>query len=581
MKTLQDVVNTFPSRGKKTAISWKEDGEYKSINYQDLGEMINHFGKGMLSLGLNQGDRVAIISDIDPRWPVASLGMNNVGITDVPRGSGSDSPKDEIQYILDNSDLSAAVVLDNEAAEKLERSKHPEIKHVISLKEATHPDIDMSMYDIIQKGAESPLLIPNVTPEELSTIIWTSGTTGKPKGVMLTHGNLADNIDNALDIIEFRDDDRWISFLPIWHSFQRMGEYLALTSGAENFHCSRGNFKKYVTEVKPTIMASVPQAWDAVRKGVNNLIKKKVGIKGKIEEASALKKAGFKVMKVLAKGKVKKLLGGEVRYLVSGGGKLFEESDKFFNEYLKIPLLEGLGITEASPIMAARTPDNNVIGSIGRPVRDYDMKIVDIETGEELPNGEIGEMHFSGNNIMKGYFRDQEATDKVVYTDDDGKRWFKTGDLGVRDDNGNFYHRGRNKEIVVLKNGENVMPINLEERLDRSDYIQRSAITGQDRPMLCALVDVDPEKMKEYCQENGIQYPDNIEDLNNVPEVVKLIGEEISHYVNNNPETKTHEVIPKSNFRIVSLDNYLTSTLKLKRHEVDMNLADTIQSIYV
>lgn len=364
----------------------------------------------------------------------------------------------------------------------------------------------------------------NCQSDDLVTIIYTSGTTAEPKGVMLTNANFMHNVINAPKIITINQNDNFLSILPSWHVYERAVEYCALYVGASTAYSKP--FKQVLlpdleTE-RPTVMCSVPRVWESVYKGIIDKINKGSALQKTIfdwairigeeyKEAEGIlngkwplfdrpeyssqelaqarrkiKSLGWKyrIADRLVFKKIRELTGGRLRFAISGGGALNESLDKFFNA-IGLVITEGYGLTETSPILAGRTAEYNVMFTVGIPLPEVEIKIVDKDNlKRELPNGEVGVVLTKGPMVMKGYYKNEEKTKEVIR---DG--WFNTGDLGKKTYNGKFLKIvGRIKDTIVLRGGENVEPLPLEDKLKESKYINMVIIVGQDKPRLGALI---------------------------------------------------------------------------------------------
>jgi len=353
-------------------------------------------------------------------------------------------------------------------------------------------------------------------PEDLVTIIYTSGTTADPKGVMLTNSNFMHNVRVTPPTQELNEKDRWLSVLPSWHIFERTAEYLSLSTGASTAYSKP--FKQVLLpdlkDEKPTVICSVPRVWESVYKGIMDNVKKgsslqktifnwaiNLGRKYKnaegilnntiplfdrseytLEELAqaqrTIKRLGWKyrLADKLVFKKIRELTGGELRFAISGGGALLEAIDIFFN-IVGIIVCEGYGLTETSPVLTARNPKDMIMFTVGPPLPEVEIKIVDKDDyDKELPNGKMGIVLVKGPMVMKGYYKNEEKTKEVIK---DG--WFNTGDLGKKTYNGKYIQLvGRIKDTIVLRGGENVEPLPLEDRLKESEYINMAIIVGQD-----------------------------------------------------------------------------------------------------
>ncbi|GAG62980.1 unnamed protein product [marine sediment metagenome] len=454
-------------------------------------------------------------------------------------------------------------------------------------------------------------------PEDLVTIIYTSGTTADPKGVMLLNSNFMHNIRVTPPTQRLNKEDRYLSILPSWHIFERTVEYIALSTGASTAYSKP--FKQVLLPdlkaEKPTIICSVPRIWESVYKGVLDKAKKgsafkktifnwAIGIGGEYKKAEGIlnntlplfdqadytpeeitqakktvKSLGWKYRlgnKLVFK-KIREITGGELRFAISGGGALLETVDLFFNT-VGIVVCEGYGLTETSPVLTARNPENYIMFTVGPPLPEVEIKIVDKDNyDKELPNGKVGIVLTKGLMVMKGYYKNEEKTKEVIK---DG--WFNTGDLGKKTYNGKYLKiMGRIKDTIVLRGGENVEPLPLEDRLKESEYINMAIIVGQDKPRLGALIVPDFEALKIYTEKEDIKYK-NIDELINHPKVISLFQKEQKRLI-----SKEHGFTPYETVMGIALLPHeftmeageMTETLKMKRFEIHKKYEEEIDRI--
>jgi long-chain acyl-CoA synthetase len=454
-----------------------------------------------------------------------------------------------------------------------------------------------------------------IQPEDLFTLIYTSGTTGKPKGVMLTHANIMSQIDCVP--IQLSCTDRVLSILPIWHIFERMFEVFAISHGACTYYTDARHLGDDLKQVEPTFMGSAPRLWESLRHRILNKVRTShpvrrglfhialflgthyrealfvlrdqnlrvkpvspvlVGlnkIRAAVQWALLLPWYGFFNAAVLEA--VRQKAGGSLKGTISGGGALPPEIDRFFNA-IGIPVLEGYGLSETSPVVAVRTPERLVRGSVGPLIDQTEVRIVDLESGKVLypdpehrhqGRGLKGEIQVRGPQIMKGYFKDAEATAAVL--DDQG--WFRTGDLGMMTFNDTLKILGRSKATIVLRNGENVEPEPIEMKLKLCPLIEECVVVGQDAKHICALVLPD----LEGCREAGFA-AESLEELLRHSELRDHILSEIRNAMRDPSEFKRYEVVQDIRFleRPLEVGVELTNLFKLKRHVIAERYAELI-----
>jgi len=472
--------------------------------------------------------------------------------------------------------------------------------------------------DLLNQGDTSfAEIADSAQADDLVTIIYTSGTTADPKGVTLTNSNFMHNLRTAPPTVGIHKEDRFLSVLPSWHIYERTVEYCALTVGASTAYSKP--FKQVLLPdlkaEKPTVMCSVPRIWESLHKGIIDNIKKgstiqrfifnwavEIGQKYKeaegilndtlplfdrneytAEELSQAKRTvkslgwKYKLADKLVFRKIREITGGKLRFAISGGGALTEATDIFFN-VVGIKVCEGYGLTETSPILAGRVEKYNILFTVGPPLPEVEIKIVDKDNyNKELINGEIGIVLTKGPMVMKGYYKNKEKTEEVIK---DG--WLNTGDLGKKTYNGKYLKlAGRIKDTIVLRGGENVEPLTLEEKLKESDYINMVIVVGQDKPRLGALIVPDFESLKSYADKEDIKYKDTNELINN-PQTIALYQREQKRLISKEHGFKPYETVMgiallPQEFTIE--DGDLTETLKMKRFEIHNKYSTEIDKI--
>ncbi len=424
--------------------------------------------------------------------------------------------------------------------------------------------------------------VKKVKPDDLCGIIYTSGTTGAPKGVMLTHDNLLSNVKAARQIIRVDETDSLLSFLPLCHSFERMaGHFLAISAGATIAYAeSVETVAENLGEVKPTLMTSVPRLFEKIYARVienaeaGSPLKRKIfwwaintgekyvdaKFKGKIPGFLNFK---YNLATKLVFSKLHHRVGGNLRFFVSGGAPLPQEIAEFFYK-AGILILEGYGLTETSPVIAVNREEKFKFGSVGPAVPGVEVKIA--EDGEALTRGP---------HVMKGYYKNPEATTETI--DKDG--WLHTGDIGLLDEEGFLYITDRKKNIIVTSGGKNVTPATIENLLVTSPYIEQVMVVGDKRNYLTALIVPNFDALKKYADENGIRYSD-IKEL--------LINEKIYEDVDAEIQNLTKDLARFEQIKQFTLmskeftieDGELTPTLKIKRKVVSEKYADIIDKMY-
>ncbi len=626
-KRIKSIVDKHP---QEDCAHWKkEDGSFELVTFSMLWNDVRTLGSGLLSLGIKREEHVGIMSDNMYRWLVTDLALLSIGAADIPRGS--DSTADEMAYILNHADCKITFAENKSQLEKI-LSKKKEIsslKKIIILDPAYPKDetgkqsgIDVHSFDEIMEAGKKELEkhpdrfekeLEAGDIDDLASILYTSGTTGEPKGVMLTHRNFLFQMDRIDKHLHLYPTDIFLSVLPIWHSFERAVEYVCLNLAVAIAYSKPigkimlDDFKK----IRPTWMTAVPRLWEGIRAGIIRNVNSQGGIKkimfhfflkiGQVYASLGNMIGGrspqfrkrlrafditiailpfilltpFKALgNVLVFKKLKALMGGRFVAGVSGGGALPAYVDKFF-QAAGIPLLEGYGLTETAPILSVRYQHHPVSGTVGPLLQDVEYRLLD-EEGKELPPGKMGTLYVKSPQVMQGYYKKPEETAKVLI---DG--WLNTGDLAVFTHTGEFTIVGRSKDTIVLLGGENIEPNPIEENLVQSDFIDQAMVVGQDQKFLGALIVINQEKVEEYAKRKNIQFIDS-EELQSNPEIKDLIYDEIQSLVNPKRGFKPFErifrftILPKA----FEVGDEMTRSLKIRRNVVNERYKKEIAGLF-
>ncbi len=604
------------------------------ISYAQLYEQMCQFGSGLQVLGVQSGDRVSLFSDNCPRWFIADQGIMVAGAANAVRSSQAET--EELCFILENSGSIGLVVEDLATLKKLlGRLANLPLRFVILLSDETPPTEAetkiLNFAQLMELGAGHSLQSVKRTPADLATLIYTSGTTGKPKGVMLTHGNLLHQVTTFGSVVQPESGDqihpqetRILSILPTWHSYERSVEYFLLSQGCTQIYTSIRTVKKDMKQFKPHYMVSVPRIWESVYEAIQKqfkdqpaskqkLIKFFLGMSQQHLEARrlwhnldllhqdppmperllagirAIAFAPFHLLgeKIVYKKVREAATGGEFRYTISGGGSLAKHLDDFF-EIVGIQLLVGYGLTETSPVTNVRRPWRNLRGSAGQPIPGTEIRIVDPETRQPLPQGQKGLVLIRGPQVMQGYYQNETATKKAI----DPEGWFDSGDLGWVTRDNDLVLTGRAKDTIVLTNGENIEPQPIEDACLRSPYITQIMLVGQDQKSLGALIVPHVEALQEWATAQGltldipsaeIANPSSPLVLDSKP-VQDLIRQELNREVQNRPGFRIDDRIGP--FRLIlvpfTIENgLLTQTLKIRRNVVMDRYQGMINEMFV
>lgn len=570
----------------------KVDGKYTAISYTQFKDETDSFAYGLSELGVTRGDKVAIISENRPEWVYSDMAILALGAIDVPLFPSLTA--DSIEFILNNSEAKGVIVSNNFQLNKINKilNKCRYLKFIIVFNDQ---DIDLSQKNLYtfkqvqNKGSEAAQKNPNLLDEnivktkedDVCTIIYTSGTTGEPKGVVLTHKNLMSNVNSALEIFPIRKDDVFLSFLPLCHSFERTAGYLtAFTAGCDVYYAE--SIEKVATnlvEVKPTIMTSVPRLFERIYsriiRNVENQPAKKQKIffwaietgreyhqerrAGKIPLALSVK---YKLADKLVFKKIRERTGGKLRFFVSGGAALPRELGEFF-EAVGIIIIEGYGLTESSPVIAANRPDDYKFGTVGKPIPGVEVKIA--------PDGEI---LAKGPNIMQGYYKNRKETENTIK---DG--WLYTGDIGVFDADGFLMITDRKKNLFKTSAGKYIAPTHIENTFLASKYIDQFVLIGDRRMFLSALIVPDFEALKEYADSHKINYTSE-DELVKDDNIYKLLENDMAQLQRKlaNYERVRKFVLLERPFSIENGE--MTPSLKVRRRIVEQKYNNLIEQMY-
>ena len=596
-----------------------------AISYQDLSTKIERFAAGLQTLGIKPQEKVALFADNSPRWFVADQGIMTAGAIDVVRSSGAE--RQELAYILENSDSTALVIENNKALTKLssELANLP-IALIVLLSDETPPKDSsiktINFQELMELGKNHQLQPVEQNKDTVATLLYTSGTTGKPKGVMLSHGNLLHQVNYVKTVFQPQAGDVILSILPSWHAYERAAEYFFISQGATQVYTSIRYFKQDLKELQPTYMVGVPRLWESLYDGVQKLLggqsesqqklvkfflkqsesyimAQRIADNTSLEhfDASArerslakLKAASLYPVHALADKLVYSKIRagvGNIKAVCSGGGSLAKYLDDFY-QTVNIDVFVGYGLTETSPITNARTPKHNVRGSAGQPLPETEIKIVDPQTRQKLAQGERGLVLIRGSQVMQGYYQNPEATAKAI----DSEGWFDSGDLGWLTPYGDLVLTGRAKDTIVLTNGENIEPQPIEDACTRSVYIDQIMLVGQDQRALGALIVPNFETLQQWINEQnldlklpspGSSAEATATDELNEPAIVNLYREELNREVKNRPGYRSDDRI--SDFRFVSEpfsqeNGLMTQTFKIKRPQIRDKYQKTIDEIF-
>ncbi len=568
----------------------KRDGQWLDLSYPDLANRVQDLSLGLQELGIRPGDRVAILSENRPEWAIADYACLTARCTDVP--IYPTLPPKQVEYCLCDSGAVAVFVSTRHQLDKLHsiRMRVPALRHIIAFEDdAVGMDVK-SLGQVIALGRAARVRHPRwkddalaVQPDDLATLIYTSGTTGEMKGVMLTHGNIAFDVSTCCQLFTFRQNDECLSFLPLSHIFERMfGHYCMFHSGVIiNYAESVDTVGPDMEHCRPTLMASVPRLYEKLYARVLERVRssssvrrqlffwaKKVGEKwvdqrlerGQVSPALALQ---HWLADHLVFAKLRARTGGRIRFFISGGAPLTADIARFFHA-AGMPILEGYGLTETSPVIAVNTFQHLRLGTVGRPIPGVEVRIA--------PDGEI---ITRGPNVMAGYYRKPEATSEAL--DRDG--WFHTGDVGLLDPDGFLKITDRKKDLIVTAGGKNIAPQPIEGMVKSSKFVSSAVMLGDRRRFPIMLVVPNLQALSAWAESEGLR-ASTAETLCALPEVQTKMDREVRTTLRDlaSFEMPKKLLLLPRDFTVEAGE--LTPTLKVKRRVVELRYREEIEKLY-
>ena len=588
------------------------DGQYAALTYGEVRDVVRNLAAGFRELGLEAGDRVGIFADTRMEWAQSDLALLAAGgvVTTVY----TESSRSQVEYLLSDPEADGVVVENGELLERVldvedsldlefvvvidEYQGHEDREDVYTLAEVH--DLGAAAFDIERYEG----WLDERGLDDLASLIYTSGTTGKPKGVMLTHRNFRSNInqcrkrfaarpDRDADVPTLTEEDRSLSFLPLAHVFERLaGHFLMFATGATVAYAeSSDTVAEDIGLVRPTVATSVPRVYQRIYDSMREQASES-GFKSRVfqwavavgrqyatsNRPGPLLRARYRLADRLVFSTVKEQMGGNVEFFVSGGGSLSKRLAELF-EGMGLPILEGYGLTEASPVVSTNPPEDMRPGTLGPPVHGVETRIDEeavTEDRRERATGTIGELLIRGENVTEGYWNRPEATEGA-FTDDG---WFRTGDIIERTEDGYLVYHDRLKQILVLDTGKNVAPGPIEEEFATSDRVDQIMVMGDDEKFVSALVVPNFEGVERWAEREGIDLPEDPTAVCENEDVQRWIAEEI---IEVNEEFAKHERIKE--FRLVPDEwtpenDLLTPSLKLKRRNILDRYGEEVEDIY-
>jgi len=579
LRTLNDVFFTLLERNSERVMLSRENGKWNAISALQLRSWVYATARQLQAWGVKKGDRVILLSENRPEWAVADFACLLLGAVDVPIYATQTS--EQCLFVLQNSDARVAFVSSRKQYEKLAAVRgQTKLEYVVIMDDAPELTdvVPMQSFLSAAPAEDDPELAAvgrTVEPDDLATLIYTSGTTGTPKGVMLTHGNIASNLNVSLNMYEFDKDDLCISFLPLSHVTARHLDYALFNVGVPLAYCPViDELPQAMKEVHPTLIVAVPRVYEKVYNQVQN---KAHGIKRKLihwalsvgaanretvlrgETPTSL---SWKLADKLVFSKIRAGLGGRARIFVSGGAPLGKEIATWYAD-IGIRIHEGYGLTETSPVIAVNNPVNHRLGTVGKPMPNVEVKIAD-----------DGELLVRGPSIFTGYWKMPEETAAVF---NDG--WFKTGDIARLDEDGYLAITDRKKDLIKTSGGKFIAPQPVENSLKVNQFVGEAALLGDRRRFPAVLIIPSFEDLETWAREHGVKFSSR-RDLVRAHQVQKLyegIVDELNNNLAQYEKLKKVLVVPDE---LSIADGTLTPSMKLRRRNLTDRYKKEIDALY-
>ncbi len=585
--------------------------------YGELAAQIALAAAAFRHHGIGSGEVVAFFAENSPRWLVADQGLMRTGAANAVRGATA--PVEELRYILEDSGAIALVVQSAELWHKLALTEEQKRGLRLVLQLEGEPADGLLGWDaLLAAGAGQPAPDPlkdrarDSAASATATILYTSGTTGQPKGVPLSHANLLHQMRCLACVAYPSPGAAVLSVLPIWHAYERSAEYYFFSCGCTQHYTTIKQLKRDLPRVKPIVMATVPRLWEAIQAGFDEAVKGMPGgrqrlLRSAIANSGSQRKAWRTARNLLLEPVsmtsrtlafleatlrwplhglaaallwpkvLNQLCGGQLRFPINGGGAIAPHVDAFF-EAVGVELLVGYGLTETSPVVSCRRPWRNIRGSSGPPLPDTEFRIVDQETGAALMFRQRGRVLVRGPQVMAGYLRKPEATAKVL----DAQGWFDTGDLGMLLPDGSLVLTGRAKDTIVLSSGENIEPGPLEAALVASPLLEQVMLVGQDERQLAALLVPRFEAMLSWAGDQGLSLPDDLGGSPGDEALRRLLRGELNRLLTQRSGSRADERLAGvALVEAFTIENgLLTQTLKQRRDRITLRDRALIAALY-
>jgi long-chain acyl-CoA synthetase len=583
--TLSKLLELQAARyGTHPFLRHKRDRTWQELSWTEVATAAQRIRTGLIQIGLGHGDRIAILAENSPEWVLVDQAALGLGAIVVPLYTTSGI--DEMRHVLTDSGATVVAIGNSQLMAKLEAlGPLTALKAIIAMHEdadGSWPGIAILSLRRLAESAPTPAMAGH--PEDLATLIYTSGTTGPPKGVMLSHGNILANCDSNQSALDLNEKDSVLSFLPIAHSFERTAGYYTVMRAGGMISYAEGlsQLAHNLLEVEPTVLLTVPRLLETVYDRIMRRVQSSSKAQQVIfhhaiavgDRSAEARLAGDRapimaawqmpLCRRLVFNKIKAAFGSRLRYLISGGAPLPLEINRFFNA-AEVPIVEGYGLTEASPVVAVNLSGRTRLGTVGRPLKNIDVRLAD-----------DGELLVHGPNVMQGYWGRADETRESL--DSDG--WLHTGDIAKLDADGYITITDRKKELIVLSGGKNVSPANLESRLTADFYIAQACVIGDRRKHLAALLVPNFDHLREHQGKALGLDNESPEAIVGNPKIRDFFRRRLREF--NRPLSEVEAIV---DFCLIAQpfsqeNGELTPTLKLRRRTVQEHYRNEIETLF-
>ena len=613
MKTIPELFKESVAKyGNNILIYEKQNGSYKGFTYKEIDQQVKTLAAGLYKHGLRKGDRVALLAEGRTEWLVSELAMLHLGIIDVPLSVKLIEPS-EIAFRINHSE-SKAIIVSGRQVDKIRGilNQMPKVETVIVFDEVDKKEKEIFYSEIVEAGKNAGEEIikevikinSSIKGDDTANISYTSGTTADPKGIMLTHRNYTANTEQGTSLFDIEEKFVTLLILPWDHSFAHtVGLYTMMSKGAAVATVELGktpmetlkNIPKNIKEIKPYFLLSVPALAKNFKKNIEAGIKAKGDTTVKLFNfalsiAYKYNKLGFdkgtggtfiykpllNIFDKILFSKIREGFGGRLMYFVGGGALLDIELQRFFFA-IGMPMYQGYGLSEAAPVISSNSPKAHKMGSSGRLVANLELKILD-DKGNRMPVGQKGEIVVKGENVMKGYWKNEKATNETLRNG-----WLHTGDIGYLDHDGFLYVLGRFKSLLIGNDGEKYSPEGIEEALtDQSEYIDQVMLHNNQNPFTVGLIVPNAAALKEYVKSQGAD-PKSDEGINMALEKIKS---EVAEYFSGGKYAEMFPSrwlpasigIPDESFN--EANGLMNATMKVIRGNIEKHYSDLLEYLY-